>query len=113
MKGEKGRLATVKMIMKGLMASILLVILFLTCFQPLLSKAEEKWVGVDETVVKKHAREYGRDSSPPLINTDQGDLLLFLFLLAGTVGGFILGYCWRMLTSGKTTVLEEKKKDNG
>jgi hypothetical protein len=38
----------------------------------------------------------------PLINTDQGDLLLFVFLLAGTVGGFAAGYYWRML-------LEENK----
>jgi len=32
-----------------------------------------------------------------LLNTDQGDLLLFLFLLAGAVGGFVMGYCFRGL----------------
>lgn len=57
----------------------------------------EKWPGVDETVVEKIAREHGREARTPFINTDQGDLLLFVFLLAGAVGGFVAGYSWRML----------------
>jgi cobalt/nickel transport protein len=61
----------------------------------------DKWPGVDESVVEKYAREHGRESREPLINTDQGDLLLFVFLLAGTVGGFAAGYYWRMLVEGK------------
>ncbi len=61
----------------------------------------EKWRGVDETVVEKVAGEHGRPARETLINTDQGDLLLFLFLLAGAVGGFAAGYYWRMLTEGK------------
>jgi ABC-type cobalt transport system substrate-binding protein len=56
-----------------------------------------KWGGVDESVVEKYAEEHGRAARDPLINTDQGDLLLFVFLLAGTVGGFIAGYNWRRL----------------
>ncbi|MEK6777122.1 MAG: cobalt ABC transporter permease [bacterium] len=60
--------------------------------------AEEKWPGVDESVVEKYAKEHGREAREPLINTDQGDLLLFVFLLAGTVGGFAAGYYWRVLT---------------
>lgn len=62
-------------------------------------RAEEKgkWPGVDEAVVEKLAKEHGRPSREPLINTDQGDLLLFLFLLAGAAGGFAAGYYWRML----------------
>ena len=63
--------------------------------------AAEKWQGVDESVVEKYAKEHGREAKAPLINTDQGDLLLFLFLLAGTVGGFAAGYSWRMLTERK------------
>ena len=35
----------------------------------------------------------------PYINTDQGDLLLFLFLLAGAVGGFIAGYTYPQICS--------------
>ena len=60
--------------------------------------ASYKWSGVDETVVEKFAKEYGREAREPFINTDQGDLLLFVFLLAGAVGGFIAGYYWRILT---------------
>jgi len=73
----------------------------------------ETWPGVDESVVEKFAREHGRESREPLINTDQGDLLLFVFLLAGTAGGFAAGYYWRVLLEGKTKAQgrgKEKKK---
>lgn len=60
-------------------------------------KAEAAWQGVDESVVEKLAEQAGRPARPPLINTDQGDLLLFMFLLAGTTGGFIGGYFFRGL----------------
>lgn len=55
------------------------------------------WGGVDESVVEKYAEEHGREARAPLINTDQGDLLLFVFLLGGAVGGFVGGYYWREL----------------
>lgn len=68
-------------------------------FLPLLyspaAKAVEKWSGVDESVVEKYAQEQGREAREPFINTNQGDLLLFVFLLAGTLGGFAAGYFWR------------------
>jgi hypothetical protein len=73
----------------------------------------ETWPGVDESVVEKFAREHGRESREPLINTDQGDLLLFAFLLAGTAGGFAAGYYWRMLLDGKAKAkgsAKEKKR---
>ncbi|GLI38511.1 hypothetical protein GHYDROH2_20120 [Geobacter hydrogenophilus] len=63
--------------------------------------AGDKWPGVDEAVVEKIAREQGRGARTPLINTDQGDLLLFVFLAAGAVGGFAAGYWWRMLIAEK------------
>lgn len=63
--------------------------------------AADKWQGVDESVVKKYAKEYGIEAKKPFINTDQGDLLLFVFLLAGAVGGFAAGYYWRSLTENK------------
>lgn len=63
----------------------------------------EKWQGIDESVVEKIAKEHGREAKQPLINTDRGDLLLFVFLLAGGIGGFAAGYYWRILL--------EKKKD--
>ena len=70
----------------------------------------DRWPGVDESVVEKFASERGREAHSPLINTDQGDLLLFVFLLAGTIGGFAAGYSWRMLLEGKNTVTESAKK---
>jgi len=63
----------------------------------LASESGAKWQGVDESVVEKVAHEHGREAHTPLINTDQGDLLLFVFLMAGAVGGFAAGYYWRNL----------------
>ncbi len=64
-------------------------------------EAAAKWSGVDEAVVEKYAAQYGRSARDPLINTDQGDLLLFVFALAGSVGGFVCGYYWRKLFGEK------------
>lgn len=63
--------------------------------------APRPWSGVDEAVVEKIAKEHGREAKPPLINTGQGDLLLFVFLIAGVVAGFGAGYWWRMLSGEK------------
>lgn len=65
------------------------------------------WKGVDETVVEKFAEEAGRPSRDPFINTDQGDLLLFLFLLAGAAGGFMAGYFFRALFPPKSVAGEK------
>jgi hypothetical protein len=67
------------------------------CCTPFVASAAEKWQGVDESVVERVAKEHGREAHKPLINTDQGDLLLFVFLTAGAVGGFAGGYYWRKL----------------
>jgi len=66
-----------------------------------LKGSHAQWLGVDETVVGKFADEAGRPARKPYINTDQGDLLLFVFLLAGAGGGFIGGYCYRELFVSK------------
>jgi cobalt/nickel transport protein len=66
-----------------------------------LSQAEERWQGVDETVVQKFAREHGREARKSLIDTGEGDMQLFMFLLAGAAGGFAAGYCWRALLDGR------------
>ncbi len=63
--------------------------------------AGDTWPGVDEAVVNKIAREHGREARKSLIDTGQGDLQLFVFLLAGAAGGFVAGYCWRVLLEGK------------
>lgn len=79
--------------------TLLFVILFLTapCLIPISAFSSEKWPGVDESVVEKYAKEHGREASEPLINTDQGDLLLFVFLAGGAISGFGAGYFWRVL----------------
>jgi len=64
--------------------------------------APRPWTGVDEAVVEKVAKEHGHEARKPLINTDQGDLLLFVFLIAGVVGGFAAGFYWRSLTEKKS-----------
>lgn len=71
----------------------------------------EKWPGVDESVVEKYAKEHGREARTPYINTDQGDLLLFVFLLAGTMGGFMGGYYWRVLMVEKAPVPITEKQN--
>ncbi len=71
--------------------------------------ASEKWQGVDESVVERIAKEHGREARKSLIDTDQGDLLLFLFLLAGAAGGFAAGYYWRVLLEQRKTA--ERLKD--
>lgn len=76
-------------------AVVLLVTLFF-----LVSAASvfaSNWAGVDENVIEKIAEEHGRPARAPFINTDQGDLLLFVFLLAGVAGGFVLGFNWQKL----------------
>jgi hypothetical protein len=67
--------------------------------------AEGKWASVDETVIEKYAAAAGREPVQPLVNTDQGDLLLFVFAVAGAAGGFIAGYCWRILIHEKKRII--------
>jgi len=71
---------------------MVVISIFLIAAQPTSFSWGAEWSGVDETVVEKYAEKYGRSAREPFINTDQGDLLLFVFCLAGTVGGFIMGY---------------------
>ncbi len=64
-------------------------------------RAGEKWPGIDEAVVNRIAREHGRAERPSLFPAAEGDLQLFMFLLAGAAGGFVAGYYWRVLLEGK------------
>ncbi|KHE93473.1 MAG: hypothetical protein SCABRO_00768 [Candidatus Scalindua brodae] len=61
------------------------------------SEEEEKWVGIDVSIVGKYAEKYGHPPRDPYINTDQGDLLLFVFTFFGLVGGIVIGYNFRKL----------------
>lgn len=78
-------------------AGILIIYLLLFADSHFAFAQADKWSGVDKGVVEKVAEEHGRTAWKPFINTDQGDLLLFVFLLAGTAGGFIMGFYWRKL----------------
>ncbi|HEY3373478.1 MAG TPA: hypothetical protein VGK02_00215 [Candidatus Aquicultor sp.] len=55
------------------------------------------WEGVDKTVIEKIAAQNGQPVAKPLIDIGQGDILLFVFLVAGVISGFVLGYFWRAL----------------
>ncbi len=58
---------------------------------------DQKWTGIDVSIVGKYAEKYGHPPRKPYINTDQGDLLLFVFTVAGLIGGIIIGYNIRKL----------------
>jgi len=95
----------------GKIRSFLICLLFPGCMAAVPLYAAEKWPGVDETVVNRIAREQGRAEKPSLLPTAEGDLQLFLFLLAGTAGGFVAGYYWRVLLEGKNKQPGEKSRD--
>ncbi len=58
---------------------------------------DHNWTGIDVSIVGKYAEKYGHPPRKPYINTDQGDLLLFVFTVAGLIGGIIIGYNIRKL----------------
>jgi len=55
------------------------------------------WVDATDTVAEEGASNVGREAADPLINTDQGNMLVFFFTLAGVAGGLVAGYYWRKL----------------
>lgn len=65
--------------------------------QTIQTNEKEAWTGIDVSVVGKYAAKYGHPPRAPYINTDQGDLLLFVFTLSGVVGGFVIGFNVRRL----------------
>ena len=95
----------------GSLRLMLLGLLFLGCVTADVLYAGEKWPGIDEAVVNKIAREHGREEKPSLFPAAEGDLQLFMFLMAGTLGGFVAGYYWRVLLEGKQKRSDEKTID--
>ncbi|MFZ0313339.1 MAG: hypothetical protein WAL85_11590 [Candidatus Korobacteraceae bacterium] len=77
---------------KPLLCALVVLLMVAIGYFTLSHFSHAKWSGVDETVVEKYARAAGHPPHRPLIDTDQGDLLLFCFLLAGVAGGFVIGY---------------------
>lgn len=93
------------------MRNLLIVLVVLTAVVLLMSgkwQFQSGWKGVDKTVVEKFAKEAGRAPRAPYINTDRGDLILFVFLLAGAIGGFVGGYFFRDLFGGKSVRSENR-----
>lgn len=83
--------------MKAFLVGSVVLVVAVALFVSGWISADAKWAGVDESVVGQFARAAGRPPSEPFLNICQGDLPLFLFLLAGTVGGFFGGYYYRHL----------------
>jgi len=81
----------------------------LLCLPGVLLAGGGSWTGVDETVVERYAAEAGRPAREPIINTDQGDLLLFVFALAGAGGGFVAGYYFHDLFGRRESKAEDEK----
>lgn len=55
------------------------------------------WPGVDESVIGQFAQAAGRPEPAFAIDWLEGDSLLFAFLCAGLVAGFVLGYYARIV----------------
>jgi ABC-type cobalt transport system substrate-binding protein len=69
-----------------------------------LQALDGQWSGVDETVIEHIAEQAGRPARTSLINTDQGDIILLFFLIAGAAGGFVAGYQYRRLFGERNEV---------
>ena len=74
--------------------------------------AAAEWSGVDESVIGRFVAEAGRPAPRPLFDWLQGDLLLFAFLWAGLIAGFILGY-WGRAVFGESAqrAAAERERD--
>lgn len=84
---------------KIIIAGVITLLMAASCLGAMNHPA--RWPGVDESVVEKYAEQAGHPARKSFINTDQGDLLLFVFLAGGAAGGFIGGYYFRQLFTAK------------
>lgn len=93
----------------ALVGFLLLLVLLLSLHRATAEGSKEsKWAGVDEAVIERIAKEHGREVRDPLIGDNQGDIMLFLFLMAGAAGGFAAGYYWRVLIAERRQKEEMK-----
>ncbi|MBK7976085.1 MAG: energy-coupling factor ABC transporter permease [Deltaproteobacteria bacterium] len=60
--------------------------------------AEERFLGLDETVIEAAGAAGGRPATGPVLDVEQGDLLLFVFSLGTFVAGVVVGVSWTRLT---------------
>lgn len=88
---------------KTTMASLMVLVAALGVWL-FLQALDGQWSGVDETVIEHIAEQAGRPARKSLINTDQGDIILLFFLIAGAAGGFVAGYQFRRLFGERSQV---------
>jgi cobalt/nickel transport system permease protein len=62
-----------------------------------LAKQTSKWVGLDEGVMEHVAAQQGRPAWKPFINTDVGDLILYVFFVGAFLTGLVIGWLVRGL----------------
>lgn len=83
-----------------LVAAVLVGVILVAGFVWALAVTTGSWVGIDAGVMERVAEEQGRAAWTPFINTDVGDLLLFVFFLGAVVAGAVIGWLVRGLRSG-------------
>ncbi len=83
--------------MRNLLRRAVLTLLLGNVVFGLLPPAFGQWPGVDEAVIHRFAEQAGRPPREPYVNFAQGDMALFVFLVAGAMGGFVAGYYFRVL----------------
>jgi cobalt/nickel transport protein len=69
---------------------------------------EGPWIDTTDVVSEQTANAIGTQAVEPLINTDQGNMLVFFFTIAGVFGGFVIGYYWRKLMIDKDKVERDR-----
>ena len=86
------------------------VLVLLIAFSAVIT--DSVWDGVDVAVVGKYSTDLGREPWTPFINV-QGDLQLFVFTVAGLIGGFIVGYYWRAIFGPDSTLTGKQGYSRG
>jgi cobalt/nickel transport protein len=72
------------------------------------SHKEGPWIDTTDVVAEQSANNIGRQAIDPLINTDQGNMLVFFFTLAGVLAGTVIGYYWYKLMTDKDKVKNQQ-----
>jgi len=81
----------------GLIIVLAVLAIVPTILQANAGKTKGDYVGIDASIMEARAEEEGHAAKTPLINTDQGDILLFVFCVGGLIAGGLMGYFGRAL----------------